>query len=257
LGGGTFDVTILSLEFDDEKIFEVLSTDGDTNLGGNDFDQELSNLAIKYFYDEFDFELEGNKIACCKVKKACEKAKKILSEQNSTTIELRRLYLGRDLIMTFTRKKFEEICKNLFDRCLEVVDNALEIAKLKENDINEVVLIGGSTRIPYVREMLRNKFKNSKLCYDINPDEAVSIGAAIQGAIIIQKKDEKIKDINLFDVTPFSLGVKLNHDEMDVIIKRNTVIPIKKKIYSTVKNNQTTVEIRIYEGEDKNVKKIV
>ena len=255
LGGGTFDVTILSLEFDDEKIFEVLSTDGDTNLGGNDFDQELYNLAVKYFNQDFDIDLEGNKIACCKVKKACEKAKKILSKQNSTTIELRRLYLGRDLIMTFTRKKFEEICKNLIDRCLEVVDNALEIAKLKENDINEVVLIGGSTRIPYVRDMLRNKFKNSKLCYDINPDEAVSIGAAIQGAIIIQKKDEKIKDINLFDVTPFSLGVKLNHDEMDVIIKRNTVIPIKKKIYSTVKNNQTTVEIRIYEGEDKNVKK--
>ena len=256
LGGGTFDVTILSLEFDDEKIFEVLSTDGDTNLGGNDFDQELYNLAEKYFFEECDIELEGSKIASCKVKKAVEKAKKILSEKESTTIELRKLYLGRDLIMTFTRKKFEEVCKYLFDKCLEIIDNALELAKLKENDINEVVLIGGSTRIPYVREMLKNKFKNSKLCYDINPDEAVSIGAAIQGAIIVQKKDEKIKDINLFDVTPFSLGVELKGDKMDVIIKRNTAIPIRrKKIYSTVKNNQTTVEIKIYEGEDKNIKK--
>ena len=256
LGGGTFDVTILSLEFEDEKIFEVLSTDGDTNLGGQDFDQELYNLAYNDFFEKNDIYLDGNKKAAFKLRKGCEEAKKILSEKEETTIEYKKLYLGNDLKMTFTRKKFEEVCKHLFERCLAIVDNALELAGLKEKDINEVVLIGGSTRIPYVREMLKRKFRSSKICCDINPDEAVSIGAAIQGAIIVQnKKNKKINDINLFDVTPFSLGVELKNEKMDVIIKRNTQIPIiKKKIYSTVRNEQTTVVIKVYEGESENIK---
>jgi len=163
--------------------------------------------------------------------------------------------LGEDLEITFTRKKFEEVCKPYFDKCLTTVDNALKLAKLKENDINEVVLIGGSTRIPYIQNMLRNKFENSRLCSSINPDETVSIGAAIQGAIIARKKDTKIRNVNLFDAIPLSLGIEVG-EKMDIIIKRNTPTPIiMKKKYQIVKDNQTSVCIKVYEGEDKNVKK--
>ena len=256
LGGGTFDVTILSLEYDDEKIFEVLSTDGDTHLGGQDFDQELYNLANQKFAEENnDVDLDGSTAGKTRVKKACEKAKIILSEKEQTTIKLEKVCLGANLEITFTREEFEELCKPYFNKCLVTVDNALKLAKLKENDINEVVLIGGSTRIPYIRNMLQNKFKNSRLCFNINPDETVSIGAAIQGAIITQKNDAKIRDVNLFDVTPLSLGIEIIGEKMDININRNTPTPItRKKTYYTVRDNQTTVRISIYEGENKNIK---
>ena len=161
-----------------------------------------------------DADLDDNKMAKYRLKKACEKAKIILSKNDQTTIKLEKVYMGSNLEITFTREEFEELCKPYFNKCLVTVDNALKLAKLKENDINEVVLIGGSTRIPYIRNMLKNKFKNSRLCFDINPDEAVSIGAAIYGAIITQKKDTKIRDINLFDVTPLSLGIELIGQKM-------------------------------------------
>ena len=255
LGGGTFDVTILSLEYDKRKIFEVLSTDGDTHLGGQDFDQKLYDIANKKFQKENDNEsFDKKEKAKNRVKKACENAKIILSDKDQTTIKLEKLYLGSDLEVTFTKKQFEELCKPYFDKCLQTVDNALKLKKLTENDINEVVLIGGSTRIPYIRNMLKNKFKNSKLCFNINPDETVSIGAAIQAAIITQKNYVKIRDVNLFDATPLSLGIGLLGEKMDINIKRNTPTPItRNKIYQTVKDNQTTVCIRIYEGEDKNL----
>ena len=164
--------------------------------------------------------------------------------------------MGDDLEITFTKKQFEELCKPYFDKCLVTVDNALKLANLKENDINEVVLIGGSTRIPYIKNMLKNKFKNSKLCYTINPDETVSIGAAIQGAIIARKKDAKIRNVNLFDAIPLSLGVEVHGEKMDINIERATPTPIiQKKKYKTVHDNQTSVCIKVYEGEDKNVKK--
>jgi len=256
LGGGTFDVTILSLEYDEDKIFEVLSTDGDTHLGGQDFDQELFKLADeKFAYENNGADLGGNNQGKTRVKKACEKAKIILSEKNQTTIKLEKVYLGSDLEITFTREQFEKLCKPYFDKCLVTVDKALKLAKVKENDIKFIVLIGGSTRIPYIRNMLKNKFKYSTLYYSINPDEAVSIGAAIQGAIITQKNDTKIRDVNLFDVTPLSLGVELIGERMDININRNSQTPIKKKkIYETAKDNQTTVSINIYEGENQNVK---
>ena len=256
LGGEKFDVTILSLEYDDEKIFEVLSTDGDTHLGGQDFVQELYNLANQKFKEENNkLDLDKNLSAKNRVKQACEKAKIILSEKAQTTIKLKKLFLGANLEITFTKKIFEELCKPYFDKCLVIVDNALQLAKLKENDINEVVLIGGSTRIPYIRNMLKNKFKNSRLCFNINPDEAVSIGAAIQGAIIAQKNDAKIRDVNLFDVTPLSLGIEIIGEKMDININRNTPTPIiRKKTYYTVRDNQTSVRINVYEGEDKSIK---
>jgi len=257
LGGGTFDVTILSLEYeDDEKVFSVLSTDGDTHLGGQDFDLELYNLANeKFAYENNDSDLEGNLSAKNRVKKKCEEAKKSLSFQDKKTIELEKVYLGANLKITFTREKFEELCKPYFEKCLKTVDNALQLANLKENEIDFIVLIGGSTRIPYIRKMLENKFKNSKLCFNINPDEAVSIGAAIQAAIITQK-EEDIKDFNLFDVSPLSLGIELIDEQMDIIIKRNNQIPIeRKKIYSTSYDFQKSVSIKIYEGENQNTKK--
>ena len=256
LGGGTFDVTILSLEYDDEKIFEVLSTDGDTHLGGQDFDQELFNLANqKFAYENNDCDLNGSLAGKTRVKKACENAKIILSEKEQTTIKLERVYLGEDLEITFTKEQFEKLCKPYFDKCLIIVDNALKLARLKENDINEVVLIGGSTRIPYIRNMLKNKFKNSKLCFNINPEEAVSIGAAIKGSILKKKNYVKIRDLNLFDFIPLSLGIELIGERMEIFINRNTPIPIRKtKIFSTEKDNQTSFRINIYEGEHQNIK---
>ena len=174
LGGGTFDVTILSMEYDDEKIFEVKSTDGDTHLGGQDFDQKLYDLASQKFARENnDADLGANLQAKNRLKKACEKAKIILSEKEMTTIKLDKLYLNANLEITFRKDEFEKLCKPLFDKCLKTIDNALKLAKLKENDINYIVLIGGSTRIPYIRNMLEKKFRKSKLNYNINPDEAV------------------------------------------------------------------------------------
>ena len=256
LGGGTFDVTILSLEYDDEKIFEVKSTDGNTHLGGQDFDQELFKLANEKFACENNgSDLEGSATGKTRVKKACEKAKIILSDKDQTTIKLEKVYLGSDLEITFTREQFEELCKPYFDKCLVTVDNALKLAKVKESDIKYIVLIGGSTRIPYIRNMLKNKFKYSKLCFNINPDETVSIGAAIQGAIITQRNDTTIRDVNLFDVTPLSLGIEVIGERMDINIDRNSPTPITRtKIYQTAKDNQTTVAINIYEGENQNIK---
>ncbi len=256
LGGGTFDVTILSMEYDDEKIFEVKSTDGDTHLGGQDFDQKLYDLASQKFAQENNnTDLGANLEAKNRLKKACEKAKINLSKKEITTIKLDKLYLNTDLEITFRKDEFEKLCKPLFDKCLKTIDNALKLAKLKENDINFIVMIGGSTRIPYIRNMLEKKFRNSKLNYSINPDEAVSIGAAIQGAILTHKKDTKIRNVNLFDVTPLSLGVEVVGEKMDFNIKRNTPTPIKRtKMYKTVKDYSTSVCIKVYEGEDINIK---
>ncbi len=256
LGGGTFDVTILSIEYYDEKVFEVKSTDGDTRLGGQDFDEKLYELAVEKFKrDNNDVDFDGSLQAKNRVKKECEKAKIILSNKDQTTVKLEKVYLGKNLEITFTKEKFENLCKPLFDKCLVVIDNALNLAKLKEKDINYIVLIGGSTKIPYIRNMLKNKFKDSKLYYNINPDEAVSIGAAIQGAILTQKNDEKIRDVNLFDVSPLSLGIEVAGEKMSFNIARNSSIPIKRnKTYVTVKKNQTKIAFKIYEGEDLNIK---
>jgi L1 cell adhesion molecule like protein len=259
LGGGTFDVTILSLEKndDDERIFEVKSTDGDTHLGGQDFDQILYELSREKFYNENEgIDFDGSANAKNRVKIKCEEAKKLLSEQEQTTIKIEKLYMGSNLEITFTKKQFEENCKPLFDKCLKTVDNALRLAKLNENNINDVVLIGGSTRIPYIKNMIQNKFKHCNVHFTINPDEAVSIGAAYDAAIITQKNSDKIRDVNLFDVTPLSLGIELIGNKMDINIKRNTPTPItRKKIYQTVENNQTTVTIKIYEGENEDIRK--
>ena len=244
LGGGTFDVTILSI--DEERIFEILSTDGDLHLGGRDFDQELFKLAYeKFAMENNEADLDENVRAKIRLKKACENAKIILSEKNQTIIKLEKIKLGLDFEITFTRKQFEELCKPYFDKCLVTVDNALKLAEVKENDIKFIVLIGGSTRIPYIRNMLKNKFKNSKLCFNINPDETVSIGAAIQGAILTQKIKTKIRDVNPFDVTPLSLGIGCN-SKIDFIIKKNTPTPItKKKIFYTEKDNQASFILNI------------
>ena len=256
LGGGTFDVTILSLEYKEgEKIFEVKCTVGDTHLGGQDFDQKLYDVANKKFSEENDGEFVDNNIkAKNRLKKACENAKIILSEKDQTTIKLEKFYLGSDLEVTFTKNQFEELCKPYFDKCLDIVENALNLAKLKENDISEVVLIGGSTKIPYIRDMLKKKFKNNKLCFNINPDEAVSIGAAIQGAILEHKNYANIRNVSLMDAIPLSLGIGLSGKKMDINIKRTTPTPITKyKVYQTAKDNQTSVCIKIYEGEDENL----
>lgn len=255
LGGGTFDVSILNLY---NGVFQVLSTSGDTHLGGEDFDdimvrELIREFSKKYKLDE-DVVREGmTHKASRKLKTAAERAKRTLSSAQSAMVEVENLYDGQDLFLTITRGKFEKWCDTLFKKCLIPVRNALEDAQLEPNQINEVVLIGGSTRIPKVQELLSEYFGGIQLNKSVNPDEAVAYGAAIQGAILSkQDPSGKTKELLLMDVTPLSLGIESKGGIMSVIIPRNSSIPIKEsKVYSTVEDQQTEVMIKIFEGERK------
>ena len=252
LGGGTFDVSILNFE---GSLLEVRATRGDTHLGGEDFDDRLIKFCIEEFKNETEIDLNKNEKAKRRLKVACEKAKKNLSSAQETMIDIDALAEGEDFNIKINRPKFEDLCRDLFEKCIPPITEALKDAELKKEDINEIVMVGGSSRIPKVIEIVKAYFNGKEVNKSIHPDEAVAYGAAIQAAIANNVQDDGLEKLVLLDVTPLSLGVELKGGEMDVLIKRNTTIPCKKSTtYQNVRDNQPQVRIKVFQGERKFVK---
>jgi heat shock 70kDa protein 1/2/6/8 len=249
LGGGTFDVSVLTI---DEGIFEVKSTGGDTHLGGDDFDNRLIDYVMEEFKKKTKCDVKGNKKVMSRLKKAVEQAKRTLSNSTTSTVEVDSLFEGNDCNVTLTRAKFENLCGDLFQNCIKTVESTLRDSKLGKSDIHEIVLVGGSTRIPKVQQMLTEFFNGKELCKSINPDEAVAYGAAVQAAILSGNGDSKTDSLVLLDVCPLSLGLETAGGIMTSLIPRNTTIPTKKtQTFSTYADNQPAVTIQVFEGERK------